>query len=358
MKRGTIFLVFIILVLFSGCSKDTNQEAVKEAAYQIPEEDKLIVYTSHKEEVYAPIIKEFEERTGIFVEVKQGGTLELFDEIAGSEGEIPCDVMFGGGVENFAVYEQYLEPYRVKEEEMLEEQYCCVDYKWTPFSVLPIVFIYNNKLVYSEAAPKSWEELQTDRWNGKVAFADPSESGSSYTALCTMVQALGGDEDIVLKNFSEALDGHISEDSGAVLEEVDSGMRLVGITLEETAKKRIAQEADLSIAYPAEGTSAIPDGVAIIKGAAHTENAQKFLDFVVSEDVQRLLEEEMYRQSVRVDIETDSNQQEQNTIDQSMEKQNEANIMILIDYDIAWAAEQKEVILEKWAALQASKEQN
>lgn len=36
-----------------------------------------MVYTSHKEEVYWPIIKEFEERTGIWVEVVSGGTNEL-----------------------------------------------------------------------------------------------------------------------------------------------------------------------------------------------------------------------------------------------------------------------------------------
>ena len=42
---------------------------------------KLIVYTSHKEEVYGPIIREFEERTGIWVEVRDGGSTELLEAI-------------------------------------------------------------------------------------------------------------------------------------------------------------------------------------------------------------------------------------------------------------------------------------
>ncbi len=45
------------------------------------EEKRLTVYTSHKQEVYAPIIKEFEERTGIWVEVVPGGTTELLERI-------------------------------------------------------------------------------------------------------------------------------------------------------------------------------------------------------------------------------------------------------------------------------------
>ena len=43
----------------TGCSQ------TQEEIYQIPEDKKLVIYTSHKEDVYEPIIKEFEERTGI-----------------------------------------------------------------------------------------------------------------------------------------------------------------------------------------------------------------------------------------------------------------------------------------------------
>ena len=51
------------ILLLTGCSQP------EETVYQIPEDKKLIVYTAHKADVYEPIIKEFEERTGIFVEL-------------------------------------------------------------------------------------------------------------------------------------------------------------------------------------------------------------------------------------------------------------------------------------------------
>ena len=57
------------MLLFTGCSQ------TQEEIYQIPEDKKLVIYTSHKEDVYEPIIKEFEERTGIFVELKAGDTI-------------------------------------------------------------------------------------------------------------------------------------------------------------------------------------------------------------------------------------------------------------------------------------------
>ena len=48
-----------VMLLLTGCSQ------TQEEIYQIPEDKKLVIYTSHKEDVYEPIIKEFEERTGI-----------------------------------------------------------------------------------------------------------------------------------------------------------------------------------------------------------------------------------------------------------------------------------------------------
>lgn len=340
MKRQ-ISIMLIFCLLLSGCGAEGTKRGDETAsAYQIPEAEKLVIYTSHKEEVYGPIIKEFEERTGIYVEVKQGATLGLFDEIADNAGNETCDVMFGGGVENYVAYQDYLDAYRVSEEDAIDERYRTASHKWTAFSVLPIVFIYNNKLVYPAGAPRTWEELQTSKWKGKVAFADPATSGSSYTALCTMIQAEGRETDRVMRDFSDVLAGHVSDSSGKVLDEVNSGERLVGITLEETARKRISQGADLSIIYPAEGTSAVPDAAAVVQGAPHRENARRFLDFTVSEDVQRLLSDDFFRQSVRTDIRSEKH------------TGTEEDEMKLLDYDIVWAAECKDEILGKWEALQ------
>lgn len=74
------------------------------------ETERLVVYTSHKEEVYQPIVEEFERRTGVWVQVVSGGTTELLERIA-AEAETPvADVMFGGGVESLLAYEDYFMP--------------------------------------------------------------------------------------------------------------------------------------------------------------------------------------------------------------------------------------------------------
>ena len=125
------------------------------------------------------IIKEFEERTGIFVELKAGDTLALFDELQ-QDAPGTFDVMFGGGVENFEECRDYLEPYKVSEIDQIAEQYRTEGDAYTPFSVLPTVFIYNNKLVYPVAAPRTWEELQTNRWKGGIGSGCAEDAGGFY----------------------------------------------------------------------------------------------------------------------------------------------------------------------------------
>ena len=333
MRVSARAVVTLAILLLTGCSQS------EEAVYQIPEDKKLIVYTAHKEEVYAPIIKEFEERTGIFVELKAGDTIALFEELQ-KDAPGTFDVMFGGGIENFEECREYLQPYTVKEAEQIQEQYRVEGDTYTPFSVLPIVFVYNSKLVYPVAAPKTWTELQTDRWKGKIAFADPNRSGSSFTALGTMLQVVDDSKENILQNFSDALDGNFSATSGAVLDEVNTGTRLVGITNEGMAKQRILDGEDLVMIYPTDGTSAIPDATAIVKGTRHLENAQLFLDFTVSRDTQRLVEEAFLRRTVRNDMETGTA---------------ETDGLYAIDYDVTWAAEEKESILKEWNMLQESK---
>ena len=298
--------------------------------------ERLVVYTSHKEEVSGPIIKEFEERTGIWVEVVTGGTGELLERIAGEREEPRCDVMFGGGVESLELYEDCFEPYAGSGADLLKPGLRPQGDRWTPFSSLPVVLIYNTRLV-SPGELTGWADLLDQRWRGKIAFADPAVSGSSYTAAVTMLLGLGGDLWADLARFEENLDGNILSDSGDVSAAVDAGSCWVGITLEESALKRQSEGANIAIVYPAEGTSNLPDGTALVAGARHRDNAMAFLEFVQSADVQALVVSDFARRSVRTDV-------------QDREELPSEEEIGIIDYDAQWASGIKEEFLIRWAA--------
>ena len=223
------------VLLLSGCGAGADSSG---SSFAPAEEDRLVVYTSHKEEVWWPIVREFEERTGIWVDVVTGGTNELLSRIA-QEAEAPAaDVMFGGGVDSLEVYGDCFEPYVCVQQEAIAERYRSEDGLWTPFSALPVVLIYNTKLL-SPGEVADWADLLQPEFQGKIAFTDPGVSGSCFTGLVTLLQAVGGDRDETLRQFARQLEGRELDSSGDILAAVSSGSCWVGVTLEESAWKRV-----------------------------------------------------------------------------------------------------------------------
>lgn len=327
MKKWILFPLLAALFL-SAC-----QKTERTTEYTPDESMRLTIYTSHKEEVYMPIVREFEERTGIWVDVITGGTNELLERIESQQDNVEADVMFGGGVESLKAYEHCFSPYVVGSSDSIREPHQAEDAVWTPFSALPVVLIYNTKLVSPDKIT-GWSSLSDPIFRGRIAFADPAISGSSFTALATQILA-GKSMDKTLATLAENLQGKTLSSSGDVLNAVVDGSCLVGITLEETALKYIASGADLAMVYPEEGTSCVPDASAMVKGAPHSENAKRFLDFTVSYEVQQMLSESSYRRSVRSDI-------------PAGESLLPLQDIVLVDYDIDWVCKNRDVILSDW----------
>ena len=138
-----------------------------------------------------------------------------------------------------------------------------------------------------------------------------------------------------MSTFTGALEGRLLDDSGSVLSAVAEGSDLIGVTLEEAAIQHIAFGYDIEIVYPIEGTSCVPDGSALVRGAINERNAKLFLDFTVSSDVQELLSNRYYRRPVRADV-------QQPIYLPTLEE------ITLIEYDIAWAIRNRESILADW----------
>lgn len=330
MTKKTLLIInltvmVVLSVLLSGC-RENNADVVQLADY----DGKLIIYTAHKEEIYKPIIREFEERSGIRVEIVSGGTNQMLEKIAEDNGSGAADIMFGGGVDSLVAYEAYFEPYVTSQASNLDDTYASEINSYTVFSKLPTVFIYNTKLVIPAGAPRSWSQLLEYRWQDQIAFADPGKSGSAYTALSmflqqTMKDGYGRDE--AINGYCKNLNHELSDGSNTIVNDVARGDKMIGVVLEENALKGIAASADIEMIYPSDGTCAVPDGCAIVKGCRNRDNAEKFMEFIVCDDVQHLLEDQLYRRSVRTDFDS-------------------SEVPMEVPYDIVFSNENREKILK------------
>jgi iron(III) transport system substrate-binding protein len=337
MKKSVITGLLVLAVaaqaLFAAAGKDGGSAPARAST-------ELTLYYSHAADWTDPIIKEFQDKTGVHVNLVGAGTGELVSRIRAEKENPLADVLWGGNPDSYDVILDLLEVYRPQEADAADPATYDPGHHWHGTSIDPMVVIYNPKLVAPADAPKGWGDLLNPKFKGMIAHADPARSGSAFMALIIQLETMGGDNDKgwqYMRDFVANLNGKLIGSSSGTFKGVADGEYMVGITYEEGGLKYQAAEADLKVVYPVEGSSKVPSPVAIIKGAKNLENAKKFVDFCLSKDVQTYLGT-VQRRSVRKDV----------TLPAAMVSNDKLGDA---PYDTTWIAANKDRIMENWKNL-------
>ena len=81
----------------------------------------------------------------------------------------------------------------------------------------------------------------------------------------------------------------------------------LGLSYEDPTVKLLNDGANVEIIYPEEGTVFLPANSAVVKHAKNMDNAKKFIDFIISKDVQEVLAKSTTNRPVRDDVEIGEN---------------------------------------------------
>jgi len=335
LKMQKKIMIFALLacgmLCLSSCSRQKKQNIT-------PAKPDLVVFTPHPADKTEAIIREFRQRTGITVQEIHGGTAELLSML---KGGAVADVFWGGGVESLEAAKELFMPYVSSESYAINPLYVDSEHRWTGFSVMTMIIVYNSVLVTDKNIPRSWTDLKAPFYSKRVFIPNPEKSGSAYSMLNTILLTSGGENWELLGAIkSQAGSSGVAENAPSVHTSVASGEYFAGLTSEDSALSYLQEhpESPLSIVYPSDGTVAVADGVALIKGAAHTQPAEVFIDFVLSDTVQSYIVQNWMRVSVRNDV----------AIPEKACEPSEINIL---PYDIYEAARNRDLFLEKWREL-------
>lgn len=308
-------------------------------------DDDLVIYSPHPMDMTDYIVREFRQRTGIRVKVISGGTGDLIDKVRKQADGVKADLFWGGGIESLETIKDQFQEYRSSEQAEIVDVYTSSHNLWSPFSVLPVVIIYNTKLVSGKLVPGSWSSLLDPYFKDHVIMADPATSGSAFTILVTMLRTMsegkGGKADawpFVGRFITQLGPGGFVPGSTTVYNSVAEGEFFAGITFENSALSLKKAGKDIDYRYPSEGTSAVPDGIALLKQAPHPEKAKRFIDFVLGHDVQSILMSKWFRRSVRKDVPA---------------YQPDLSRLNIIDYPISESAAMRSQILSHWTELRS-----
>ena len=266
-------------------------------------ENSVVVYSAADADMVNSVVAAFEKKyPGVKASTVVAGTGEIIKRMEAEKDRPLGDLGWSFGPEAIGDKKGLFEPYLSREAGNFFPGQVPADRAWSPFTTMPYVIMYNKKLVSEAEKPKAWKDVLDPKWKGKVAYADATKSGSSYTLLVTWLTIYGKNE--AGWKFVEDLlrQCKVLPKSSMTYQGVANGEYPIGLTFEQAAFEYLKGGAPIGLIYPSEGTAITLDGSALIKNGPHPNAAKLFLDWTVSKEMQDLMVERFGRRSVRKDV--------------------------------------------------------
>ncbi len=256
----------------------------------------LVVYSPNSDGEIQGILMYFGDKYDIKISLQSMGTGEVLSKLNAEKGNPQADVMFGGM--NMGVYltnPGIFQAYVAKGNAMLPVGYQNTTGYFTNYLLSGSNLLVNTDLEKSLGLKiTSYDDLLNPALKGKIASANPVSSSSAWAQLCNILLVKGGYESPQAWTYVEALikqlNGKLTSGSSAVYKGVNQGEYAVGLTYEDPSVALLVDGAtNVRVVYPKEGAVWLPAASAIVAGCKNPDNAKLFMDFIISDEGQKIV---------------------------------------------------------------------
>src|SRR5690349_17998163 len=251
----------------------------------------LVVYCSLDQEFAEPLIRQFEQESGLRVQaefdIEASKTVGLVQRIR-EEGRNPrCDAFWSSEIGHTVQLgkDGFLASYDSPSAGDIPARFRDSEHRWTGFAARARVFIVNTQLVDPREITSMWD-LVDPRWKGRTAMAKPV-TGTTLTHMAAIYAALGdkvGDDYLNrISALAKTGDVNITNGNSSVARLVGDGKLAFGWTDSDDCAVALERGSPVVAVYPDAqgcGTLLMPNSIAIVKGAPHAAAAQRFVDAV------------------------------------------------------------------------------
>ena len=289
------------LVLLAGCSGGPAPQAGG---------DTLVIYSPHSDEIRQEFGEAFRawyrRETGRDVDVKwpdpSGGGTEVLRRLEDKfrAGRYDIDIGFGGG----PIYDQMkqlgmLEPYRLPADVLAAippkaagQPVYDPDFAYYGAAISTFGILYNKTILRQKALPevKDWEAMTDPKFFGLVGAGDPAKSSTVLKAYEIILQAYGYERGMAILARMAGNAREFYPTSSEIPRNMAKGFLAVGPCIDFYAYRQMRSEGGEQLGFiaPSGLTVITADPIAILKKAPHRPVAEKFVDFVMGPEGQRL----------------------------------------------------------------------
>ena len=166
---------------------------------------------------------------------------------------------------------------------------------WVATNLYVLTPGYNTDLVPKVAVPKSYEDLLDPRWKGKIAWntaASPSAAGGFVGVVLTSMGPEKGRA--YLKELAKQNVAGIQVAARQVLDQVIAGEYAIALNIFNNHAVISAAKGAPSAWIPLNPAMAVLSVISVTKDAPHQNAGKLFLEFLISEDGQKLYRDADY----------------------------------------------------------------
>lgn len=299
-KVKFVFAVLTAILILSGCGAQKNETAGSAGAASgsgiTAAEDglsgELTFYTSQPEDDVSKLQEAFNKKyPDVKVNVFRSGTEEVTAKIQAEKqaGEVQADVLLLADAVTFEGLkkEDLLLSYKSPELSGIPQSLVDPDGTYAGTKVIATVLAVNTRK--TAAVPSSWKALAAADSKGASIMPSPLYSGAAAynIGVFSRTDGLGWDFLQSLKNNGMT----VIKGNGAVMKAVASGEKSYGVVVDFMVAREKAKGSPVELSYPEEGVPIITEPIGIVKNTKHEELAKAFVDFVLSEEGQKVAAE-------------------------------------------------------------------
>lgn len=301
MKYLSAILIFICLLIITGCSKDTRK--------------KITVYSPHGKEMLTDFEQRFEAiHTNTDIQWLDMGSQEIFDRIKTEKQNPICDIWWGAPATIFmrAEKEGLLEKYIPSWAESIPSSSKSKESYWFGTYLTPQVIAFNDKTLTNEKAPKDWNNLISPEWKDKIIIRNPMASGTMRVifsaAIANSIKTTGNDKEgwDWLKKLDENTSDYAADPTQMYIKLSGEKEAITLWNMPDIILQKTLYNYPFGYNFPAEGTVVLTDGIAIVKGVKNPEGAKEFYEFVTNQESLIIQSEKFFRIPARNDIPKDN----------------------------------------------------
>ncbi len=150
--------------------------------------------------------------------------------------------------------------------------------------------------------PENWIDLTKDELFQQIGLADPTKSGSvmkCYEMILQQAMAESGTDEGWIEGFrrirlAASNAKNITDSAGKLVRDVSSGAVMAGMSIdfysfsEQVWTEKTTGKSRIVYRMPQNGSAVTSDPVQLLRGAPNRKTAEMFLDYLMSEEGQRL----------------------------------------------------------------------